>query len=216
MQKRIRIMKLIAGIGLICLVLTSYATTDDQVRQAISQKKVILRQSQSWNLSQLEQKAQDRASQYQGLVNQIRQGQVARQHKGGKVADGAILFVSLGMPKKLLRQYLRESQTYGMPVVIRGLIHNNFRATMSYIYSLIKGRHLPGISIDPVWFRQFGITQVPALVVTSNPHHCVSARTCQQPFDVVYGNLSIKDLLTKIADDGQDARQVAKTILGEA
>ena len=212
-------LKTSVGLGLLAITLVSVANTDQDVRQALNERKVVLAQSKSWNIQQLEQRADDRANQYRGLVDSIRHkplqgGMQSTQKRGGKVADGAILFVSLGMPKKLLRQYLKESMQYHISVVIRGLIQNNFRATMSAIYNLIKGRHLPGVSIDPIWFREFGIHQVPALVVTSNPNHCASVVGCKQPYDVVYGNLSIKALLTKIAEDGQGGKQVANNILG--
>ena len=82
---------------------------------------------------------------------------------------------------------------------------------------MAKKRNLTfsGIGIDPVWFTQFSITAVPALVVTHRPQHCIAEKTCpNQPYDVVYGNQSIHDSLVQIARDGSAIpKQVAAHLL---
>ena len=54
---------------------------------------------------------------------------------------------------------------------------------------------------------------MPALVVTTPSHACMTGSDCVQPFDVVYGNASIKKALELIAEKGDAAVQRAQTIL---
>ena len=89
-------------------------------------------------------------------------------------------------------------------------------ATFSRLSHEAQKQHLnfKGVSIDPVWFTQFNITAVPALVVSSRPASCHAASVCaNQPFDVVYGNTQLKKGLEIIVDRGENASLVAKKIL---
>lgn len=141
--------------------------------------------------------------------------------RGGKPADGAIVFVSFSMPDSLLVSISEQADAYNIPVVLNGLVENDFKKTLNKLVALkkyAKERHqeFHGVSIDPVWFEQFGINAVPALVVTKRPAHCAFQKQCaDQPFDVVYGNASIKDGLNIIADQGEQVPDVARKILGE-
>lgn len=102
--------------------------------------------------------------------------------------NNAMLFVSLGMPKLVLRQYLVQSKEYGIPIVIRGLIDNSTPKTMSRLYEILHPKNKApikaGIEIDPTWFKQFDIKVVPALVLNKNGQSCI-----------VYGNLKMANLL---------------------
>ncbi|MDA0910338.1 MAG: type-F conjugative transfer system pilin assembly protein TrbC [Proteobacteria bacterium] len=142
--------------------------------------------------------------------------------QGGKAADGAMLFISFSMPKSLIIQMSMQAAKYHIPVIIRGLVDNKMPKTLQYILDiqqLAKKENLKfsGVSIDPVWFDQFDITAVPALVVTQRPANCIYQKMCpNQPFDVVYGNQSIHDSLMDIADNGSAIPQkVAKAILAK-
>ncbi len=142
------------------------------------------------------------------------------QKKGGKAADGAVLFVSFSMPIKLILSLSEQAKEFNIPVVLNGLVDGDFKKTMQSIYGLqqtAKKEHISfnGVSIDPVWFEQFDIKAVPALVVTARPAGCEYQKACaNQLFDVVYGNASIKQSLKIIATKGQDAPLVARRILG--
>ena len=104
---------------------------------------------------------------------------------------------------------------------MNGLKDNDFKKTIETFASLhqkAEKQHLnfQGISIDPVWFQQFSISKVPALVVTERPAHCEAQTVCiNQPFDVVYGNASIKKSLALIAEKGTAGSAIAKKILGD-
>lgn len=139
---------------------------------------------------------------------------------GGKVADGAILFVSFSMPASLIIDMANQAQSLGIAVIIRGLVDNKMPQTLQRIMDLkrlAKSMHKPfsGIGIDPVWFEQFHITAVPALVVTRRPAGCIAQSYCKdQPFDVVYGNAPISESLKEIASRGSKVPAgVAKRIL---
>ena len=156
----------------------------------------------------------NKASQSEKGIIQQKTGQ------GGKPADGAMLFISFSMPKSLIIQMSMQAAKYHIPVIIRGLIDNKMPKTLQQILNiqqLAKKEHLKfsGLSIDPVWFDQFDISAVPALVVTQRPANCIYQKMCpNQPFDVVYGNQSIHDSLMNIANNGSSIpKAVAKKLL---
>lgn len=105
--------------------------------------------------------------------------------------NNAILFISLGMPKLVLRQYLLQSQVYGIPLVVRGLIDNSYVKTTKRVYELLHPKNKQaiksGVEIDPTWFKEFHIKTVPALVLSTHQQNCT-----------VFGNLKIPNLLRVI------------------
>ncbi|MDA7742522.1 type-F conjugative transfer system pilin assembly protein TrbC, partial [Francisellaceae bacterium] len=141
-------------------------------------------------------------------------------HKGGKAADGAMLFISTSMPASLIIDMSKQAAKYNIPVILRGLIDNSMPKTLQAILNIksvaLKANiKFAGVSIDPVWFDQFDITAVPAFVVTKRPAGCIFQKTCKnQPYDVIYGNQSIHDSLEEISKQGTSApKEVASTIL---
>jgi len=134
-------------------------------------------------------------------------------------ADAAVLFVSFSMPESLLFALADEAATYNIPVVINGLVDGDFKKTVQTFSRLNKhakkqGLIFQGVSIDPVWFQQFNITAVPALVVSADTGECASQTVCApSSFDVVYGNARLKKGLELIAAKGEAAPTVAKKIL---
>lgn len=116
-----------------------------------------------------------------------------------------MLLVSLGMPQQTVQLYLDQSSRLGVPLIIRGLINNDFKTTMNMIAKLmIKENGMvrkTGMAIDPHPFRDYNIQSVPALIVTDGINT-----------DIVYGNLSLDGLLEKIEQNGStDAlRNLAK------
>lgn len=137
----------------------------------------------------------------------------------GQAADGAILFVSFSMPESLLFKLADEAAQFNIPVVINGLVDGDFKKTITTFTRLNQQakkqkQNFAGISIDPVWFEQFHITSVPALVVTARPAHCEPQQICAgQPFDVIYGNASVRKSLELIREKGDDAPHIAEVIL---
>lgn len=83
----------------------------------------------------------------------------------------AIYFVSSSIPTEDMRQILREADRLGIPAVMRGLINNDFRSSAAYMLELSQPDNIGGVQVDPNLFKQFGITAVPALVVTCAAGH---------------------------------------------
>lgn len=141
----------------------------------------------------------------QGATN----GLPSKQKPQGAI--GAILFVSFSMPDSLLFGLSDEAAKFHIPVVINGLVDGDFKKTIETFKRLQSEAekqhlHFNGVSIDPVWFSQFHIKSVPALVVAEPSKF-------NQPFDVVYGNASIKKGLELIARKGDAASKLAGSIL---
>jgi conjugal transfer pilus assembly protein TrbC len=142
-----------------------------------------------------------------------------KNKQGPQGAPDAILFVSFSMPDSLLLGLADQAAQFNIPIVIKGLVNNDFKQTVATFSRLShegQKQHLnfKGVSIDPVWFTQFNITAVPALVVSKPPASCHAARICaNQPFDVVYGNTQLKKGLEIIAERGENSSLVAKKIL---
>ena len=103
----------------------------------------------------------------------------------------AHVFVSFSMPKVLLLQTLNESARLNIPAYLNGLYENSMEKTAKKLQELAKDAPDLNLFIDPTLFERFDIKQVPALVVVKN-----------ERFDVLYGNLSLKNGLQRIADSG--------------
>ena len=89
---------------------------------------------------------------------------------------------------------LGDATRFGVPATIRGWLNNDLRKTAARMFELSKKQKDIGVQIDPTLFEQYGITAVPALVVT-----------CPGHFDVIRGSLPLKAMLEKIAEQGECA-----------
>ncbi|EAQ4583318.1 type-F conjugative transfer system pilin assembly protein TrbC [Salmonella enterica subsp. enterica] len=118
-----------------------------------------------------------------------------------KPASGAVYFVSFSIPEEGLKRMLGETRRYGIPATLRGMLNNDLKATANAVLSLVKDGATDGVQIDPTLFSKYDIRSVPSLVVY-----------CSQGYDVVRGNLRIKQALEKVATAG-DCRQAAGEIL---
>ncbi|MEX6281268.1 hypothetical protein [Providencia hangzhouensis] len=72
-----------------------------------------------------------------------------------------------------------EATQLGIPTLINGLIDNDFRKTASAVFRTDQ-RQWGGWRTNRPERLQYGVTQVPALVVR-----------CEQGFDVMYGNIRL-------------------------
>ena len=143
----------------------------------------------------------------QDLVNRLQQDigeQQAQQRTGEKKIFPAIYFVSMGIAREGLLPMLKDANRYGIPATIRGLVNNDMRQTASMMFELSKEDKKIGVQIDPTLYTDYGITAVPALVVT-----------CTGRFDVVRGSLPLKEALEKVAERG-DCAATARQLLGAA
>lgn len=171
-------------------------------------------------VKRIKEQVQTNKETYHTLVADIKQHsrQYGFPHKE-QVVDGAVLFVSFSMPEDLLFSLADEASIFGIPVVLNGLVEGDFKKTIEHFSQLQKEakkqhRTFSGVSIDPVWFEQFKVQKVPALVVSHRPSSCEAELVCAaQEYDIVYGNASIKDGLKLIARKGGSARALAQAIL---
>lgn len=140
---------------------------------------------------------QERVQQYQNDI----QSSLPPAMKGDEKTPAAVYFVSLSIPEEGLLPMLADAHRFGIPATLRGLVDNDFRKTAAAIFELSKKNRDIGVQIDPTLYQQYGITAVPALVVTCPGHS-----------DVVRGSLPLADALKKVADGGECA-QTAKDLL---
>ncbi|HBU0421683.1 TPA: type-F conjugative transfer system pilin assembly protein TrbC, partial [Klebsiella pneumoniae] len=84
---------------------------------------------------------------------------------------------------------------------LRGLVNNDMKTTTDAVLQLVKDGVTDGVQIDPTLYTQYSIRSVPSLVVR-----------CQAGYDVVRGNIHVKQALEKVAQTG-DCAQVARQIL---
>ena len=136
--------------------------------------------------------------------------------------NGILVFTSLTLADRTLKQQLQQSASLQVPLIIQGVLAQGFAATTRRISSLI-GLKLDaqgqasyqvnaGFAIAPEWFNKFNINAVPAMVAIK-AGKCGIDEPCQaNDYDVLYGNISLHDALAIIAEQG-DARQIAKRVL---
>lgn len=110
------------------------------------------------------------------------------------------VLVSFSMPDTLLLETLKESAELNIPTYINGLYRDSMNETALKVMSLSKRIPNLNLNIDPTKFERFAIHQVPALVVDDG-----------KAFDVIYGHLSIKEGLARMAGHG-DVEGVSKAI----
>lgn len=89
---------------------------------------------------------------------------------GIKRREGLFYFVSWSIPDQELKRYLREAFHLGATVVFRGMIDDDMRKTIDRTKAMAVelDKEAPHTTIDPVIFRQFGVTAVPALAIAKD------------------------------------------------
>ncbi|STX55688.1 conjugative transfer protein [Legionella beliardensis] len=114
-------------------------------------------------------------------------------------ASTVSVFVSFSMPEMLLEETLKESSLLHIPVYLNGLYQDSMPETALKIMALSARVPNLTLQIDPTLFEQFGIQQVPALVVANG-----------EAFDVIYGNLPLKEGLARMAGRGDSGFSVTE------
>lgn len=124
------------------------------------------------------------------LMNDYRTVQNAPQLLSAE-RNNILVFISFSIPETSLKQWLSQANKIGAPVVLRGFVNNSFKETAADLQAVI-GNTRTGVQIDPPSFEKYHITQVPAVVMTTQTGN----------FDVVYGNASLDDALTLFTEQG--------------
>ena len=115
-------------------------------------------------------------------------------------SESIFIFVSFSMPKTSLQQWLAQAHRIGASVVIRGLINNAFKDTLSTMTALLSD-NVSGLLLDPTLFQKFDIKQVPAVVI-SKSSTCSNVQSCLPRFDVIYGDVTLDYALQQLQDKG--------------
>ncbi|QST30866.1 type-F conjugative transfer system pilin assembly protein TrbC (plasmid) [Escherichia albertii] len=125
---------------------------------------------------------------------------------GERPVDAALVFVSFSMPPDELKQRVQDAAALNIPVVIRGMVNGDMRATANAVAGLVKESNTGGVQIDPTTFRKYGITAVPVLIVACGNQG--------DKVDRLQGDLTLHQALKRVAEEGDCAR-TAKNLLGE-
>lgn len=136
-------------------------------------------------------------------INSLKKQQQSALSGPEKPQPNALYFVSFSIPETGLKLILQEAADVGIPSVLNGLIDDDFTKTARAVFNLVKEDNRGGVQIDPVQFRTYNITHVPALVVI-----------CGDKSDVISGAIRIKSALEQIVREG-DCPEVARELLGE-
>lgn len=136
------------------------------------------------------------------LVRRQRTPAAAAQPTSGiKKRTGVFYLVSWSIPEPELKGYLREAFKLGATVAFRGLINDDFPTTIAKTKALALElrEQAPHTTIDPVIFRQLGVTTVPALVVAND----------QQAL-IVEGAAPLSHLLSVMVRENGDVKPLAE------
>jgi len=126
-----------------------------------------------------------------------------------------LIFVSFSMPEKSIEAYLRDAKKKNATVVIQGLINNSFQQTFQKIGALVRETDGSGIALNPLWFKKFAITQVPAIVVLTPDTDCLDNESCDanHDFDLIKGDISLEEALRQVRDKGIAHQTASKVLL---
>ncbi|EAA4084345.1 type-F conjugative transfer system pilin assembly protein TrbC [Salmonella enterica subsp. salamae] len=125
---------------------------------------------------------------------------------GERPVDAALVFVSFSMPPDELKQRVQDAAALNIPVVIRGMVNGDMRATANAVAGLVKESNTGGVQIDPTTFRKYNITAVPVLIVACGNQG--------DKVDRLQGDLTLHQALKRVAEEG-DCAQTAESLLGE-
>ena len=127
-----------------------------------------------------------------------------------------LVFLSLSVPVASWAQWARKAARAEVPLVLRGVDSEGFRATVKEVGKRLGGADA-GVAIDPRLFRLFGVDRVPAVVVVPGGVPPCRSRGCSSdpppPHDLVTGNIGLMAALEAIADEGDAGRGVARRVL---
>ena len=111
------------------------------------------------------------------------------------------IFVSASMSTESLKSYVKEAHRYNGVLVFRGLLAGSFRKITDLVMDISDEKYPVAMQIDDESFRQFGITRVPAIVLTV-PASIFSEQTAKEKFDKVTGHITVKAALEMFAGYG--------------
>lgn len=120
--------------------------------------------------------------------------------------EAALVFVSFSMPPDELKKRVQDAAALNIPVVIRGMVNGDMRATANAVAGLVKESNTGGVQIDPTTFRKYAISAVPVLIVACGNQG--------DKVDRLQGDLTLHQALKRVAEEG-DCAQTVKSLLGK-
>lgn len=117
--------------------------------------------------------------------------------------EGLFVMVSLSMPKASLARLVDESARYGFPLVLRGMVNDSWRDTMTAVQALI-GNSGANVQIDPRLFTRFNTKVAPTTVVVSS---------ATERWVAVQGDVTTAYALEKIAASNNPVKALAQVYL---
>ncbi|EGI6025955.1 type-F conjugative transfer system pilin assembly protein TrbC [Salmonella enterica subsp. enterica serovar Weltevreden] len=126
---------------------------------------------------------------------------------GERPVDAALVFVSFSMPPDELKQRVKDAAELNIPVVIRGMVNGDMRATANAVAGLVKESNTGGVQIDPTTFRKYNITAVPVLIVACGNQG--------DTVDRLQGDLTLHQALKRVAEEGDCADTARNLLRGE-
>lgn len=134
-----------------------------------------------------------------------------------------LVFISESVPRESLRRLARQAADVGAPLVLRGVVRGDFRATAEFMRDILgepgeeeAESSKPRALIDPTLFARFDVRQVPAVVLTPGGACVAGIRICPDatpPHVHVAGDVTLDYALAHIARTHPDARSVADALL---
>jgi len=130
-----------------------------------------------------------------------------------KSSGNIMIFISFSMPEKNIKEWLQQAELIHAPVIIRGLVNNSFKDTIKKMSQFTNDNH-GGVQLDPTLFQRYQITKVPAVVI-KNTSECLPNQTCEENYDVIYGNITLSYALKKVAAQNDFLSPMAQDALNE-
>lgn len=193
------VLLLVSGVGM--------ANDHTESRQFIHEQLQLDRQRfQSLQTQEFLKQTRPVAPQEQSFLDAQAQQFRQSMQPGERPVNAALVFVSFSMPAEELKQRVKDAAQLNIPVVIRGMVNGDMRATANAVAGLVKESNTGGVQIDPTTFRKYNITAVPVLVVACGNQG--------EKVDRLQGDLTLHQALKRVAEEG-DCADTARSLLGE-
>lgn len=111
------------------------------------------------------------------------------------------VFVSFAMPKPSLIVWQEQAKHYGAVLLLRGFVNNSLKATLQQLAIDTTSNKVLQVSVDPMAFERYHITQVPAVVLAQG-----------EKVDIVYGNIGLSAALASMSRQGELAEVAARLL----
>jgi type-F conjugative transfer system pilin assembly protein TrbC len=125
--------------------------------------------------------------------------------------DEAKLFiaVSFSMPEKLILDYLQQAKEFNGWVVVQGFKDNAMPSMLETLAKWDKKADISRLLIDPNIFKQYQISSVPSMILTTDTYPCDNQKCIANSFDKVVGSVRVQHAL-KIMSERGDLHETAK------